>query len=806
MKKLYKKISIAFIGCLVIAQMQAQTYDTIPLGNTAGTGATATTHRKPLGSNRAYERSAMKYTQQEIGQLGIITAIGFYCDSILTPGVTPVKVYIREVLDSSFTASTVANEEAGATLVFSDTLQPAAFVKDSFTTITLTTPFLHAIPNNLEVIVETNSGGTAGSDASTVAKGFRYFALGTNRFEYWQSGNGSGVIPAGNGTLSSNRPNIRLILSPAAVCTSPPTAGAALASPSAVCVGTTTSLTLSGNTTGTSMTYQWIASTDGGTTWNPVTGANSDIYTDTVNVPTSFKCILTCSGLSDTSAATAVTINPFYQCYCTQGIGGNCATSAIDSVAITGTTLSNGHTGCSATAYAAYPPSGNTTASVTQGQVYTINTKFTGNVRAIVWIDYNQNGTFEPGEYSQICLTSTANTNVAIPIIIPFSATPGLTGMRIRSHASAGGTNIDSTSACAAETSGETEDYVLNIVAALPCTAPPAAGTTVASVSTACAGSLVNLSLNGTSTGSGMSYQWQSSTDNGTTWNNITGATSQLYTDTIHTAIMYQCVITCSSQSATSTSVSVALNPFYQCYCTSGLGGGCTTSAIDSVGILGTTLLNGHTGCSTGNYIAYPASGNTTTPLHQAYTYTLNTIFTGAVRAGVWIDYNQNGTFEPSEYTAICTTSTAGVNIATPVTIPITALTGLTGMRVRSRATAGALDSTSACTTFGSGETEDYMVTIDIPFGIKEYANAINLNVYPNPTNGLVTISSENTVSSHLTIQVMNIEGSKIVNEQSGAVNGAIHKTIDLSSYAKGIYFIRVITDKATIIKKVSLQ
>ena len=33
-------------------------------------------------------------------------------------------------------------------------------------------------------------------------------------------------------------------------------------------------------------------------------------------------------------------------------------------------------------------------------------------------------------------------------------------------------------------------------------------------------------------------------------------------------------------------------------------------------------------------------------------------------------------------------------------------------MRVRSRSNAGTMDSTNACTTFGTGETEDYMVTI----------------------------------------------------------------------------------------------
>ena len=127
-------------------------------------------------------------------------------------------------------------------------------------------------------------------------------------------------------------------------------------------------------------------------------------------------------------------------------------------------------------------------------------------------------------------------------------------------------------------------------------------------------------------------------------------------------------------------------------------------------------------------------------------------------------------------------------------------------MRIRSRNSTSTLDSTTACTTFGSGETEDYLVTIDIPFGIKEYAQSLELKVFPNPTNGMVTLSSKNAMSSYLTIQVMNIEGEKVYNENAGVVSGSINKTIDLSSFAKGFYFIRVITDKETINKKISLQ
>jgi GEVED domain/HYR domain/CARDB/Domain of unknown function DUF11 len=70
----------------------------------------------------------------------------------------------------------------------------------------------------------------------------------------------------------------------------------------------------------------------------------------------------------------------------------------------------------------------------------------------------------------------------------------------------------------------------------------------------------------------------------------------------------------------------------------------------------------------------------------------------------VWIDYNQNGTFEDTELAASLTRTTATANI----TIPTTALTGATRMRV-SLKTIGA---PTACEVFEKGEVEDYSVNI----------------------------------------------------------------------------------------------
>ena len=786
----------------------------IPSSNSAGTGLTQTPWRKPLGTNRSYERTAIKYTHAEINASGQITQIGFYCDTINNPGFARTKIFIKEVTDSTFTASTVATEEAGATLVYNDSIPASSFVSGQWIMVSLPVPYIYTTTNNLEFVIETNSGGTAGTDVAILAKGFRYSAVTGAREQYWQSATGSGAVPANNGTLmNGNRHNIQLVFAPVPACSGTPVAGTTIANPSSACGNNPVNLSLNGVTTGTGLTYQWISSSDG-ITWFPVSGATSLSYSTSISVATYFACIVTCSGLSDTSASVMVNVNPFYNCYCVTGIGGGCVTqaTAIDSVAINGTSLANGLTGCSTGFYTAYPASGNTTATLTQGQSYQVYTTYTGNVKSSLWIDYNHNGVFEPAEWTQLCLTSAANTIVTTQLNIPLGALTGLTGMRIRSRA-ANGAN-DSTTACTTFGTGETEDYLIMISPAQNCVSPPTAGIASVNNDTICPGNSVVLTLSGFTSGLGTGMQWITSTDGGNSWSNVPGGNNPTLNNS-PTAIntLFACIVNCSGQSDTSSVVSVTVKPFFNCYCVTGIGGGCVNTpatTIDSVSIDMTPLANGLTGCSPTFYTQYPATGNTTADLVFGSTYNINVLLQGAAKCEMWIDYNQNGIFEPTEGTLICTTSTAGVVNVKSFQVPVitNSFGGLTGMRIRSRSTAGALDSTSACAAFGSGETEDYLVNLTFPLGMKSTNNESSLYVFPNPSNnGIINWSAYLGVKSTVSVQVFNINGENVYNEYLGVNTiGNIQKTIDLSAAPKGIYFLKLISGNNVSVRKVIMQ
>ncbi|WP_460501479.1 GEVED domain-containing protein, partial [Hymenobacter agri] len=153
-------------------------------------------------------------------------------------------------------------------------------------------------------------------------------------------------------------------------------------------------------------------------------------------------------------------------------------------------------------------------------------------------------------------------------------------------------------------------------------------------------------------------------------------------------------------------------------YCATGLGGVCGGNDITTVGISGTTLnATGLTCTSAGGqaYTAYPATGSTTATLSGGVPYTLSTTLTGTSIVSVWIDYNHNFLYEASEWTQVTTNSPTGTPVSVQFQVPSNAVQGQTGMRIRSRINGNANGATDACTSFGSGETKDFVVTIGSP-------------------------------------------------------------------------------------------
>jgi len=552
---------------------------------------------------------------------------------------------------------------------------------------------------------------------------------GSHRMRVRLAYNTTGIDPCSSITYGETH-DYTAIIGSLTACTGTPVGGTTSSSATgdSTCPGTSVTLSVSGSTTASGLAYQWQSSTDGGTTWGDISGATGVAYTVTPTVNTCYRRKTTCtaSGSFAYSTSKCITIKSFFACYCTSGLGGFAATSSIDTVQILGTTLNNATPGSAPSLYTAYPATGSTTATLMQGITYSIHAAFgSGAAIASMWIDYNHNGVFDASEHTQITTNATSAT---ASFTVPLTALTGQTGMRIRSR-SFGNPN-GPTDACTNFGSGETEDYIITINAATPCTGTPTGGTLASGVpgDSICAGTALTLAVTGGTTASGLTYQWQSSTDGGTTWTNIAGATSATYTATPTAAICYRRATTCTASGLTgfSNSTCLTIKSWIGCYCITSLGGSCGTQSINRVSITGSTLHNTST-CTTlpdgGVYTAYPNSDSFTTTVMKAVPFELK-VSTGnngnPAQIAVWIDYDHSGTFDASEYTLVAASSPSNTS-ASPtalfstysMTVPATALTGLTKMRVRTDwASSPAVTATMACATLPYGETEDYFLTI----------------------------------------------------------------------------------------------
>lgn len=85
------------------------------------------------------------------------------------------------------------------------------------------------------------------------------------------------------------------------------------------------------------------------------------------------------------------------------------------------------------------------------------------------------------------------------------------------------------------------------------------------------------------------------------------------------------------------------------------------------------------------------------------------------------------------------------------------------------------------------------------PFKASNSTNEVtktNIIIYPNPTTGIINISTNETIEN---INIIDVNG-KLVHHQTN------NSPIDLSQHAKGIYFINITTEKGVVNKKIVLN
>jgi hypothetical protein len=72
------------------------------------------------------------------------------------------------------------------------------------------------------------------------------------------------------------------------------------------------------------------------------------------------------------------------------------------------------------------------------------------------------------------------------------------------------------------------------------------------------------------------------------------------------------------------------------------------------------------------------------------------------------------------------------------------------------------------------------------------------ISLYPNPSNGFVTLHVKNEISQNASLEVVDALGAVVFTEKIGALDTSSSREIDLSNLAEGVFFV-IIKDEQNI-------
>jgi hypothetical protein len=429
-----------------------------------------------------------------------------------------------------------------------------------------------------------------------------------------------------------------------------------------------------------------------------------------------------------------------------------------------------------------------------------------------VWIDFNKNGTFELSERVVNQLKNapafpTPLWSLSSNITIPAGVSAGVTRMRVVMRR--GTIEPDP---CGVYTNGETEDYSINITSGTQTCQLFAQISNLSCQNNGTGGNPADdtYSFSLTVTGAGVGTSgWKAKINNV----NVTGTygVAKSLSGYAISAGNLAFVVRDAMDTTCTQSVAVVAPPT----CSVQTGPCASTSSFpwhDWIAKVQLSNINNPTGKS--QYSDFTAQ---TINLNKGGTYPLslstgNSYFSYAEYWRIWIDYNKNGAFESTElaFEQNFPTGPASylVNYTGSITIPLTAASGLTKMRVSMKRDAYA----DACETLPFGEVEDYGVNISVGLTAgdgRSIENPIlnlnpkddNLLLFPNPAGEMVQVLVEDYLGKPLNVVFYNHLGLKVKSIKFDKIEQKIIE-IPLDKVANGQYFVQFSSPEKRVVSK----
>ncbi|NOU18938.1 MAG: DUF333 domain-containing protein [Bacteroidales bacterium] len=464
--------------------------------------------------------------------------------------------------------------------------------------------------------------------------------------------------------------------------------------------------------------------------------------------------------------------------YCTS-MGSNFSYEWISNVIVGSLSNSSGAAG--------YTDFTNKTLNVIAGSSYSVSltpafASTTYNEYWKIWIDLNYDGDFADTGELVFDAGALSSTTVTGTLTVPSGTTPKTTTMRVSMKYNSAQTE------CETFSYGEVEDYTVVIAEGGPDTQAPTAPSNLTSS---------NITTNSVTLG------WTASTDNfGVTGYDVyengtylaTSATTSYIVTGLTAATAYSFYVQAKDAAGNVSAASNIINVTTLTsitYCAS-KGNNVTNEWIDLVRL---NTINNVTAANAG----YGNFTNLSTNLGRGTSYTIyySAGYKSTKRTEywyIWIDYDQDGTFESNELIS-SGSSKSSATLSKAFTVPTTATLGSTRMRVTMKYNSAP----TACETFSYGEVEDYTVNIlgtATPKSDNIDAEELptSISVYPNPSNNTINVKLSNGAMIGV-VKIYNTNGSLVKTENIDKTE----KSINVSELPSGVYILSVDDSKGPL-------
>ncbi len=194
--------------------------------------------------------------------------------------------------------------------------------------------------------------------------------------------------------------------------------------------------------------------------------------------------------------------------------------------------------------------------------------------------------------------------------------------------------------------------------------------------------------------------------------------------------------------------------------------------------------INNSTNCSPTGYYDYTSMS---TDLFRGYSYNVTVTSGYATQyTYIWIDFNDNFSFEPSELVI-----SGQTNLGATLTFSIDANANLGEHLLRAKSSDVQSQASDPCLDMQYGETEDYKVVIKSDVGLKEQSTSPQLQII-SVENNVYTLKLNSNEVMNGQIFIHNSLGQLVY---SSTVNSSNTITIDLSAYANGAYLLNIVNN-----------